>query len=214
MNSLSKWLFAVLFLTIINLLAQEQVQDSIVKIQAATFFELHAMQPIYYGENFISEGYDVSNAVQIGVTYQGFLKHLSLHFNIGLYSGRVERPEIVGFFESSQFTRVSAGVGYPFKITDKLSLTPSLHYGYVKLGHKLREGEFSVLENEIADDGSFIALEGRAHYAVVEWLEISLGVTNYFDRLRIEVPDSQGQFFNRSNAIAPFLGVRFRINSW
>lgn len=206
----------VLFFSIVNLLAQEQeqVRDSIVKTQAATFFELNVMQPIYYGENFISEGYDVSNAIQIGVTYQGFLKHLSLHFNIGLYSGSVERPEIVGFFESSQFTRICAGVGYPFKITDKLSFTPSLHYGYVKLGHKLREGEFSVLESEIADDGSFIALDGRAHYAILEWLEISLGVKNYFDRLKIDVPDSQGQFFNRSNAVTPYLGIRFRINRW
>jgi len=187
--------------------AQEKEKDTTItkKEFSELFFEVAYAQPLFYGDNFISEGYDVSSTVDFGVTTT-FFYNTTLHFDANIASGDVVRPDLIGNIRSSVFTRVSAGIGYPVAIIDKLSFLPSVHFGYLKIGSTIEEEKFR-------DDGIFIAPEVAFYYAVFDWMNISLGAKNYFDFTRIDAPTKVQSFFNNAQSVYPYLGVRFQVSN-
>ena len=185
--------------------SQEKAKDTTAtkKEFSELFFEIAYAQPLFYGDNFISEGYDVSGTVDLGIT-TSFFYNTTLHFDVNIASGDVVRPDLIGNIRSSVFTRVSAGIGYPLDITEKLRFLPSLHLGYLKIGSTIEDEKFR-------DDGVFIAAEVALYYAVFDWIDIALGAKNYFDFIRIDAPSQVQSFFNNAQSVYPYLGLRFRI---
>ena len=166
------------------------------------FIEIAYTQPIFYGNNFISEGYDVKNTINIGLT-KG-IHSMVLHLDLNILSSDVVRPEVTGNARDANFTRVSGGVGYPLDINPRWQFLPSLNIGYLKIGQLFGD-------EKIRDDGFFINAEVALNYRVVEWIDISLGAQNYFDFISIDAPSEIQSFFNNAQSIYPFLGLRFRI---
>lgn len=184
--------------------SQEKNKPSIKREFSETFFEIGYAQPLFYGDNFINKGYDLSGTVDLGIT-TAFLYNTTLHFDVNIASGDVTRPDLVGNIRSAVFTRVSTGIGYPLGVVDKLQFVPSLHIGYLKIGQNGFDGEFR-------DDGVFVAVEAAFYYKVFDWIDISLGAKNHFDFLRIEAPSGTASFFNNAQSVYPFIGVRFLVD--
>lgn len=166
------------------------------------FIEVAYTQPIFYGNNFISEGYDVKSTINLGFT-KG-IHSMVLHFDLNISSSDVVRPEVTGNVRDANFTRVSGGVGYPLDISSRWQFLPSLNIGYLKIGQLFGD-------EKIRDDGFFINAEVALNYRIYEWVDISLGAQNYFDFISIDAPSEIQSFFNNAQSIYPFLGLRFRI---
>lgn len=184
--------------------AQEKTKDTTAIKIIETFFEIAYTHPLFYGDNFINKGYDINSTVDFGVTTD-FLYHTTLHFDLNVASGDVTRPDLIGNSRSANLTRASFGLGYPIEVVDKWSFLPSLHVGYLKIGQRVEDGKFR-------DDGVFVAIEAAFNYSILEWLDISLGVKNHFDFIRIDAPSQVQSFFNNAQSVYSYLGVRFRVD--
>ncbi|WP_299675237.1 hypothetical protein [uncultured Dokdonia sp.] len=184
--------------------SQENTEDTSITRDTFVegFIEVAYIQPIFYGNNFISEGYDVKSTINIGLT-KG-IEFMVLHVDLNIASSDVVRPDLVGNVRDANFTRVSAGVGYPLDINSRWQFLPSLNIGYLKIGQLFRD-------EKIRDDGFFINAEVALNYRVFKWGDISLGAQNYFDFISIDAPSEIQSFFNNAQSIYPFLGFRFRI---
>ena len=184
--------------------SQEKMKDTTATKISETFFEIAYAQPLFYGDNFINKGYDISSAVDLGVTTD-FLYDTTLHFDLNVASGDVIRPDLIGNIRSANLTRVSVGIGYPLDIVDKLSFLPSLHIGYLKIGQNVADGKFR-------DDGVFFNVEVALYYKAFEWVDIALGAKNHFEFIRIDAPSQTQSFFNNAQSVYPYLGLRFRVD--
>lgn len=184
--------------------AQEKAKDTTAIKIIETFFEIAYTQPLFYGDNFINKGYDVNSTLDFGVTTDFYYK-TTLHFDLNVTSADVVRPELIGNIRSANLTRVSFGMGYPLDIVDKLSFLPSLHVGYIKIGQKVEDGKFR-------DDGVFLQIEAALNYRLFEFFDISLGLKNHYDFIRIEAPSQVQSFFDNAQSVYPYLGVRFRVD--
>ncbi|NQY05534.1 MAG: hypothetical protein HRT68_04835 [Flavobacteriaceae bacterium] len=167
------------------------------------YLETGYAQPIFYGNNFINKGYDLSGTFDFGFNAV-FLSNATFHFDVNVNSADVERPDLVGNIRSSVFTRISAGGGYLLYAKNKLSFIPSLHIGYLKIGQKFADEKFR-------DDGFFITAEIALSYRIFDWIDITAGAKNYFDFLNIEAPSGLKSFFNNAQSVHPYVGLRFRI---
>lgn len=171
-----------------------------------TFFEISFIKPIAYGDYFLNEPYDLESGVQFGIAHQ--INNISLHFDLGVHFGDVVAPELIGNIRSTNITRVSLGLGYPFKIVKDFEFLPVVHYGYVKLKHSI-DGERTG--GGFRDDGFFIGLQLRLQYRILDWLDLMASVQNNFDFIQIDAPPQDESFFNGGSVLVPSLGLRMRL---
>ncbi len=167
---------------------------------------LSFFQPIYYGDNFINQAYSLNLGFDIDLIAYNIFKKFTLHINFKFNSGDVNRPELVGNIDSSNFTRISSGFGYFFQLNEKIHLLPSLNVGYVRLRNQL-----NFTEEISRDDGIFIGLKVEAVYTINNWLYLNLGIGNDFDFFNIESAPQDDAFFNNALSIYPFVGVKIKL---
>lgn len=185
--------------------SQEKIDKKGIISDHPIVFEVAYTKPIFYGDNFINEGYEISDTADFGVALP-FVYGTTFHLDLNVTSAEVTRPELIGNIRSANFTRVSFGFGYPVQVINKLSLLPSLHLGYIKIGQNIENRKFR-------DDGVFVQAELAVNYSVSGWLDISVGAKNHFDFLRIDAPAQTQSFFDNAQSIYPFIGIRLKSPS-
>lgn len=185
--------------------SQEREKDTLIasKNYPQLFLEIAYTQPVFYGDNFINKGYDINSTIDFGFTIA--MDPVSLHLDVNVSSSEVIRPDLIGNIRDANFTRISAGVGYPLDITSKWQFIPSLHLGYLKIGQLFDD-------EKIRDDGVFINAEVALHYRAFKWIDVSIGAKNHFDFIRIDAPSEIQSFFNNAQSVYPFIGLRFFLN--
>ncbi|MBP2830992.1 hypothetical protein J8281_02230 [Aquimarina sp. U1-2] len=209
MNLTIKLAVFCIFYTTCGILAQDRtVSDSIRVRTTSAAIKIDYLQPIAYGNNFVAKGYDLSSGTSIGLTYENLLSHLNLHMDVAVYRGKVVKPEVVGFFETTNFTRFSAGIGYGFTVNRKLKILSTLNFGYIKLKHTLLLRNPTRLNEKGRDDGVFLSLELDTTYSVFSWLDVKAGLTNFTDFLQIKVNGQRDSFFSTIHTLAPAIGIR------
>ncbi|AXT20533.1 hypothetical protein D7030_05255 [Flavobacteriaceae bacterium AU392] len=198
-------LLGLLFFVQIAWTQQENNVKEEIKPGFEIFFSVNYVQPIFYGDNFINATYDLDGGINFGVATT-FFYNMRAYLDFSISSGNVERPELIGNIRSSNFNRVSFGLGYPLTIHRKIDITPSLHTGYIKLRHNL-----NFTNDKPRDDGLFFGVKVQFNYEIYHRLELNISIINYFDFFRIESASQDQSFFDNAQSIYPSLGLRFKV---
>lgn len=171
-----------------------------------TYFEFNYLWPVAGDDYFLKEGYKIDSG--IGVTIGTSLHNITLQGEVRVATGQVTRPELVGNALSSTINRYSVGLGYVFYITDRFAIHPSIHYGGLVIRHTFENGSS---RNKVRDDGYFIGIKAQVNYELLSWLSITAGIQQNIDRLAIEAPVEEDDFFSNGTFFTPSVGLHFRI---
>lgn len=188
---------------LLPLLSYAQEEDAKTREATSSYIEAAVIAPLYYGDNFLSEGYTTALGLEVGAVFQ-FENSITAHFDINYSRPEISNTSLIGEIESTNTTRISGGIGYAIPLSSKITFLPALNVGYVKLGHQQDEDRFR-------DDGFFIAPEVQLNIKLLKSWELYLGVKHYFDFYSINAPQPIQDFFNDASAIAPIIGVRLKV---
>lgn len=182
---------------------EDKAQDSIgTRSNMVLYFDFGVViAPQAIGDNFIAKGYNLKSGFDFGTTIK--TKYFTVHGNILIHGGKVTDKDIVGNFNSTSFSRYSFGLGYSFKVNDKISIDPSVNYGYLLLSSR------KAGIRRFKDDGNFFSVDVQVNYQLTETFSLYAGVTGFTDNLKVETPTAIQDFYDSSGAIYPAIGIRF-----
>ena len=187
--------------------AQEQLEDvAIDSTKQQTHLRFHfdlgaGVAPQAAGDNFIANGYDLTTSFDLAATFE--YNYLTFHLNFTRYKGDVTDPTVTGNYTSTRFSRSSLGIGYPWKVSNRFTINPSIHYGEIRLKSNL------IGTEELKDNGQFIGVGLKMIYEFTDWFSLYAGMSGYQDFLRIKTPSAIQKSFDRALLIVPVIGLRF-----
>ncbi|MGX1928127.1 hypothetical protein [Flagellimonas sp. 2504JD4-2] len=157
--------------------------------------------PNAYGNNFLSEGYDLSN----GFNVDGIV-HLKPSWTVGAqlshFTGDVTDISLVGGINKSAITHIHALGGYSIlKKSSRIAIRPSLGLGYATYRHRQSSTRFR-------DDGFSISANVSISYRLSNFIGIYLKLDNHWDFLSIDTAPELKRFFRRPQYFAPSIGIK------
>jgi hypothetical protein len=162
------------------------------------------LSPIAYGDNFIANGYDTWNGVDIsaqiviedrlllGLQYQGF-------------KGRVIDQELVGPIDASTITHFFVTAGYSLlEKRNDFHVEGNIGIGGVGLRNERGLRRFN-------DNGFAVMANLDLSYRINYWLAFYLNIQNNWDFWSIERPTELDDVFGTSSFFMPSVGLKFYI---
>ncbi|SEP60731.1 hypothetical protein [Flavobacterium urocaniciphilum] len=199
---------SILFVLISNVsLGQEKnIDEKNVEKEKVKIFSDFQMAPnmkIFTGNNFLSDGHEA--------TYFGF--HSELNFveykNFvfgGIYEtnvSEVEKPEIVGNFNSISLNQYAVSLSYKYNFNDyKFTIIPKLLVGDVKT--KQRAPGYYARNN-----GDYWGICGEFDYNISRKFAFFTSIGYNFYTFKVQTIPEYINYFNKSNALNISLGIKF-----
>ncbi|WP_108425181.1 hypothetical protein [Flagellimonas amoyensis] len=192
-------LLVSLFFNLVSLKAQmgKKEMDDNVLVE----FGISYMLPKAYGDNFLSQGYDIRN----GINVDGRILVAPKWF-VGAqwsqFKGDVIDMEKVGAIEKSGITHIYAVATYTILGNDKqVSVRTGFGAGYVLYRHKQSTTKFM-------DDGFSVAANLALCYRFSNSLGVFVKLEHYWDFLNIDTAPELETFFRNAQIFAPSIGIK------
>ncbi|MDT0620552.1 hypothetical protein [Croceitalea vernalis] len=162
------------------------------------------LSPLAYGSNFIADGYDTWNGVNIEAQIK--LNHnLLIGLQLQAFKGRVIDQELVGPIDASGMTHFFVTTGYSLLDKKKdIQLEASIGLGSVTLRNERDFRRFN-------DSGFALMANLNFSYRLNYWLGFYLGLQNNWDFWSIERPSELDDVFGNTSIFAPSFGLKFYV---
>lgn len=194
-NFLKIFIFSLLFSNFSN--GQEK------KVKLFSDFQFGPNLKLFNGKNFLSDGH---NATYLGF-HSGinFVEYNKFGFG-GIYeinTSSVEKPEIVGNFNSITLNHFAGYLSYKFSFSEnKFTLVPKLLIGDIKTKQKAN-GYYAN------NNGNYWGIIGQINYNFSEKFAVFSSVGYNFYTFKVQTTSEYLNYFNKSNALNFSLGIKF-----
>ncbi|MEN1784443.1 MAG: hypothetical protein AAGF77_04810 [Bacteroidota bacterium] len=165
-------------------------------------FSIGFLVPEAIGTNFIAEGYELWNGVQLeGRVYVNDKVAVGAQFQA--FKGRVVDPTVVGALDATGFTHGFVFGSYnPFTRDNNMLLELALGAGYMNYRN---EKEFQ----RFYDTGFSLMANATLSYRFTKWLGVYGAIQHLWDFSKIATANSLRNSYNSVSIITPSLGLRF-----
>ncbi|HEX8563452.1 MAG TPA: hypothetical protein VF676_10780 [Flavobacterium sp.] len=175
---------------------------------AANHFELNPVwkfelsRPLPFGDNSLAKAY--SNNFGFGVELDLFKYdrfRLGGGFNFVRY--KVAEKSLIGNFEYANYSSEYVAVSYEYPVTEAISITPELGYGYAKLHQKSASRSFGW------QDGNELRLGATGNCYFSEYSSVYLAIRFIHTSLDITTNREFADFYSKMNQLQFAVGLQF-----
>lgn len=189
-----KFLLFAIFLISQVVCSQEKTESKKNKLQLDSSFIVGFIYPVEFGNTALSKGH----STEFGLTSSfGLLKYNKFCLGVGLdmviYS--VKDKQIIGEYQTSKHNSYFGFVKYDYNITNKISLSPNVGYGYSEL--VIRKNS----KRRGAQDGAELRLGTFINYNFNKQNTLSLSIMYVNNTYEVKTNESLQDFFSKSNSI-------------
>lgn len=184
------------------LIAQTEEQPKKPELEFKVNVRLLFVRPIQFGNTALAKAHESDG---------GFSGHLNLLDYNGFKAGagfdwigyQITDKQMVANLSTSKYSSIYFLLGYEYKPTDKIRITPNIGYGSATLDLGSRGSRFGGQEGtEFRIGGFFDYKIGKSSYA-------SAGITYITNTFEVETAPEYKDFFSKANQIQLSLGFRF-----
>jgi len=168
--------------------------------------------PFAVGENFVSEGTDVSAGIDLGMTvfiYRG------LYIHGGLQSAYldVSDQQLVGNYTESRLTDYFVGLGYGLNLSNRFRIMASVGLGYSSYFNRAENlQDEEVTSVTFRDDGNHFQASLRLNYLLTGALQIYTKATYRKQSLDIVTSERLSTLYDEVDYITFSLGLALNFN--
>lgn len=193
-------LFALFLMSQIGY-SQEKTEPKKNKLQLDSSFIVGFIYPIEFGNTALSKGHNAN----LGLTSTfGLLKYNKISAGIGLdmviYS--VKDKQIIGDYDNSKHNSYFGFVKYDYNLTNKISFSPNIGYGYSEL--VIRKNN----KRRGAQDGTEFRLGTLISYNFNKQNALCFSIMYVNNTYDVKANESLQDFFSKSNSIQ--IGIVYR----
>lgn len=173
------------------------------KVKIFSDFQFGPNLKIFNGKNFLSDGH---KAIYLGFHSDlNFVEYKKFAFG-GIYeinTSSVEKPEIVGNFNSITLNHYAVYLSYKYSFSNyKFAFVPKLLIGDIKTKQKA-EG-YNATNN-----GNYWGINGQINYNISRKFAVFSSIGYNFYTFKVVTTPEYLDYFNKSNAINFSIGLKF-----
>ncbi|MDT0606192.1 hypothetical protein [Croceitalea rosinachiae] len=160
--------------------------------------------PSAYGNNFIADGYDTWNGVNIEAQVNAG-ERLLLGLQFQAFKGRVMDQELVGPINASSITHFFVSAGYSLlENKNDFQIEATIGFGSATLRNERDFRRFN-------DTGFAMMASLNFSYRLNYWLGFYIGLQNNWDFWSIERPSELDSVFGNTSIFSPSVGLKFYV---
>jgi hypothetical protein len=160
------------------------------------------LYPIQFGNTALAKAHQPNLGFSVQMNLLDF-QHFKAGFGFDFVTYKITDKQTIANLSNSKYTSAYFLLGYEYKLSEKILITPNIGFGSASLELGSRNSRFGK------QNGNEIRVGGSLDYKIGKSTYVFGGVNYITNTLDVETAPEYKSFFSKANQIQLSFGIRF-----